>query len=66
MVQVEAELERIKNRSQHLEKEKDTHEQEVSSLKYDIKTMRGSLAKIDQEKDGLLVSQIKEKCLDVI
>ncbi|KAF2883200.1 hypothetical protein ILUMI_22975 [Ignelater luminosus] len=54
--QLEAELEKSQGRVRSLEKDRSGLSEEVISLKSDVKLMKGNLAQIDQEKDGLLMS----------
>jgi predicted RNase H-like nuclease (RuvC/YqgF family) len=54
--QSEMELRNCEERVRQLEKDRARLDQEVARYKDEISVMRGTLAQVDQEKDGLLVS----------
>lgn len=54
--QSEMELRNCQERVRQLEKDRARLDPEVVRLKDEISVMRGTLAHVDQEKDGLLVS----------
>ncbi|PSN39078.1 hypothetical protein C0J52_07358 [Blattella germanica] len=56
LVQAEMELTNARDRVRQLEKERAGLDHEVATLKNEVSVMRGSLAQVDQEKDGLLIS----------
>jgi predicted RNase H-like nuclease (RuvC/YqgF family) len=56
LTQSEMELTNCREHVRELEKGRVRLDQEVAHLKNEISVLRGTLAKVDQEKDGLLVS----------
>lgn len=56
LCQSDMELRNCQERVRLLEKDRAKLDTEVARLKDKISTMRGTLAQVDQEKDGLLVS----------
>jgi len=54
--QSEMDLRNCRDRVRLLEKDRTKLDTEVGRLKDEISGMRGTLAQVDQEKDGLLVS----------
>ena len=54
--QSEMDLRNCQERVRLLEKDRAKLDTEVARLKDDISVMRGTLAQVDEEKDGLLVS----------
>jgi septal ring factor EnvC (AmiA/AmiB activator) len=56
VTQSEMDLINCRERGKQLEKDRARLDQEVAHLKNDVSVMRGTLAQMDQEKDGLLVS----------
>jgi septal ring factor EnvC (AmiA/AmiB activator) len=54
--QSEMELINCQERGRQLEKDRARLDTEVARLKDDISVVRGTLAQVDQEKDGLVVS----------
>jgi predicted nuclease with TOPRIM domain len=55
-MQSEMELTNCRERGKQLEKDRARLDQEVALLKNEVSVVRGTLAQMDQEKDGLLVS----------
>jgi predicted nuclease with TOPRIM domain len=56
VMQSDVELINCRERGKQLEKDRARLDQEVAHLKNEVSVMRGTLAQMDQEKDGLLVS----------
>jgi predicted RNase H-like nuclease (RuvC/YqgF family) len=56
LIQSEMELKNCRERVRQLEKDRARLDQDVARFKNEISVIRGTLAQVDQEKDGLLVS----------